>query len=189
MQGSMVMTMEKALSPALSDIDLRLVSRILYPGRLIIKCPARTVDIIIMLSLRCLISRVRMVSVMMAINIFSLTISVITILWILSSLSIREEEDEEDVGGPGTWNWESVLLPVANKDETPASSSNRSRPTPVLVYNRVPKCGATTPVSLLRLLAKRNKFHVASARVYNRKYFGSNKEISKEIRKKSKRRY
>ena len=50
MQGSMVMTMEKALSPALSDIDLRLVSRILYPGRLIIKCPARTVDIIIMLT-------------------------------------------------------------------------------------------------------------------------------------------
>ena len=44
MHGSMVMTMEKALSPALSDIDLRLVSRILYPGGLINKCPSSTVD-------------------------------------------------------------------------------------------------------------------------------------------------
>lgn len=114
---------------------------------------------------------------MMAINIFSLTISVITILWILSSLSIREEEDEEDVGGPGTWNWESVLLPVANKDETPASSSNRSRPTPVLVYNRVPKCGSTTLVSLLTMLAKKNKFYVASSRVYNRKRLDQEEEL------------
>ena len=44
MQGSMVMTMEKALSPAQSDIDLRLVSRILYPGGLIIRRQARTVE-------------------------------------------------------------------------------------------------------------------------------------------------
>ena len=130
-----------------------------------------------MLSLRCLLSRIRMVSLIMAINIVSISISLITILWILSSLAIREEEDEEDVLGPGTWNWESVLLPVANKDKTPASSRNRSRPAPLLVYNRVPKCGSTTLVSLLTLLAKRNKFNVASSRVYNRKWLDQEEEI------------
>ena len=38
------------------------------------------------------------------------------------------------------------------------STANRTALSPVLLYNRVPKCASTTVIALIKLLAQRNNF-------------------------------
>lgn len=53
-----------------------------------------------------------------------------------------------------------------SRAEIRPSAANRSVESLVLLYNRVPKCGSSTVLALLRKLAKQNKFHTKSSRTY-----------------------
>ena len=46
------------------------------------------------------------------------------------------------------------------------STANRTALSPVLLYNRVPKCASTTVIALINLLAQRNNFRFQSSPIY-----------------------
>ena len=49
------------------------------------------------------------------------------------------------------------------------SNQNKSVSHPILIYNRVPKCGSTTMQRIIHELKKLNKFHYEVSEIYNEK--------------------
>jgi len=70
-------------------------------------------------------------------------------------------------------------LPEVPEDKTflgKVSSTNRSQDAGILVYNRVPKCGSSTIVQIMKTLGKNKKFAVKSSRNYREHFLSDSKQ-------------
>lgn len=51
----------------------------------------------------------------------------------------------------------------------------------LLLFNRVPKCGGTTLITLLKKLQRINNFTHASSKIYDRKQLNADEQVCREI--------
>ena len=61
-----------------------------------------------------------------------------------------------------------IIMMESHDNSVRPTSENRSSNEPILVYNRVPKCGSSTLLTLVKILAKKNKFKSYSSGSYFR---------------------
>jgi hypothetical protein len=102
-------------------------------------------------------------SAVLAVNCLSLTASLLTVGWILIPEARPADPEDE---GPASWSWGAVLEPAVGSLPRP-SAANRTVASTALIYNRVAKCGSSTLVALLRLLAARHGFTALSSRAFH----------------------